>query len=295
MAVSAMPSAPAGDDFARPSMTSAVTVIVPFRNQGDLLMQAARSLQAQRFGQWLALLINDGSGSEAIAKAQALCNRDPRFRLLHAPGAKPAPGPWLARNVGLDASTTRLVAFLDADDLWHPDKLSRQLPLHDRFPNMLTVCGYHRFDATSLQLMETRVPPVGLDFACLLLGNSIPLSTVIVDRDVLIAAGGFYPEHHEDYGLWLRLFAQKSPPNYCCLPSLLMAYRLHAKSVSAARHRSLFAVDGLFRQHLPRRRERWPKLANWVLEQIRSHAGVVRERNWRPQALPEPFHSLLTI
>lgn len=275
-------------------MTAAVTVIVPFRNQGHLLLQAAHSLQTQRFGNWLALLINDGSGPDAIATAEALCQRDQRFQLLHAPAAKSAPGPWLARNVGLEASPTRLVAFLDADDLWHPEKLTKQLPLHDHHANRLTVCGYHRFDAISLQLIETRVPPPKLNFARLLQGNSIPMSTVVVGRDALIAAGGFHPEHHEDYGLWLRLFSQNSPPDYRCLPSPLMAYRLHVKSVSAARHRSLFAVNQLFRQHLPRRRERWPALARWTMERIRNQAGVLQKQQQGLQALPEPFHALIS-
>ena len=78
-------------------------------------------------------------------------------------------------------------------------------------------------------------------------GNSIPLSSVIIDREQLILAKGFNPEHHEDYGLWLRLFNSSSPPDYFCIPEPLLAYRLHAKSLSSNRYRSILAVNKLFK------------------------------------------------
>ena len=97
-----------------------VTVIIPFRNQSDLLEQACRSLREQSQSRWHALLINDGSTLQAVRVAELLCQNDPRFKLLHVANSKHFPGPWLARNVGLHVATSPLVAFLDADDLWHP-------------------------------------------------------------------------------------------------------------------------------------------------------------------------------
>jgi hypothetical protein len=268
-----------------------VTVIVPFRNQGVLLRQACRSLQAQSLTQWQALLVNDGSQRQAVDVAASLCAADARFRLLHVPDPVHFPGPWLARNLGLRSASTRLVAFLDADDLWHPEKLQRQLPLHRQRQPLLSVCSYHRFRADSLTVVETRCPPELLDFGALLRGNPIPCSSVIVDRALLLANGGFQPERHEDYGLWLRLFADAGRPAYLRLSRPLMAYRLQSDSLSAARHRSLLAVHGLFRQHLPRRRERWPALMRWGLERMRGSL-TARLQAGSGEPLPPPFRSL---
>jgi teichuronic acid biosynthesis glycosyltransferase TuaG len=265
-----------------------VTVIVPFRNQGSLLLQACRSLQGQSEPQWQALLVNGGSGKEAVDIAKNLCSSDGRFQLLHVQETTHFPGPWLARNVGLRRASTRLVAFLDADDLWHPHKLQQQLPLHKHHQRLLSVCSYHRFRAESLTLVETRCPPAKLDFAELLQGNPIPCSSVIVDRSLLLENGGFQPERHEDYGLWLRLFAGANRPVYRCLTQHLMAYRVHPNSLSSARHRSLLAVNSLFRQHLPDRHQRWPALLGWGLERIRINLGC-RMQAWGGQPLPDPF------
>ena len=128
-----------------------------------------------------------------------------------------------------------LIAFLDADDLWHPQKLKRQLELHHRESPLLSVCGYYRFNAADLRLREIRVPSKQLNFKTLLAGNTIPLSTVVANRESLLSAGGFHPERHEDYGLWLRLFSMKESPNYLIAwNDLLMAY-LAASSINFLR------------------------------------------------------------
>ena len=271
-------------------MTAQVDVIVPFRNQGAWLRQACASLQRQTMPCWRALLINDQSTPDVVGLAQQLSQAEPRFRLLHLTEPKPAPGPWLARNLGLHSATAPLVSFLDADDLWHPLKLEHQLALHqgEAGQDVLSVCAYHRFDAISLKVEETRTPPPALLRHQLWRGNPIPLSSVIMARPRLLQSGGFRPEHHEDYGLWLRLFHSAHPPRYRCLPKALMAYRLHHQSVSAARYRSILAVNELFRQHMPQRHHRWPALVHWSLE--RSRVALTKRKS---SELPEAFLSLI--
>lgn len=267
----------------------AVTVILPFRNQGRLLAQACASLRRQSLRHWRAVLVDDGSAAEAVTLAMHLCREDGRFQLLQVRDKPPLPGPWLARNLGVKAATSALVAFLDADDLWHPLKLERQLALHRQSPRLLSVCGYHRFRAETLAVVATRTPPPALDFQALLRGNAIPLSSVVVDRDLVLGAGGFRGERHEDFGLWLRLFAAADPPAYACIPEPLMAYRLHRQSLSAARHRSLPAVARLFRQHLPCRRQRWRALARWTLERLSEGDRPWRQGPGATGQLPESF------
>jgi hypothetical protein len=244
-----------------------VSVVVPFRDPGTgmLLQQACRSIEAQRETRWEALLVNDDSSRAARAAAERICERDSRFRLLDVPreSLPHSPGPWLARNLGIAAARAEWIAFLDGDDLWHPAKLRHQLPLHLERGINLSVTGYHRFRGRDLQVVETRRPPAGLTFRRLLHGNVIPLSSVVVARQLL--GSGFRAERHEDYGLWLRLFASDPPPRYGALREPLMAYRLHSGSLSSGRALSLLAVERLFRQHLGSRRQRFAALGLWAL------------------------------
>ena len=166
--------------------------------------------------------------------------------------------------------------------------------LHQQKPCQLSVCGYYRFNGSTLRVTEKRIPPTTLNFRTLLQGNRIPMSSVITDRAMLLNAGGFHPEHHEDYGLWLRLFAAAHPPAYCCLPEPLMAYRLHPHSISAARHRSLLAVNELFRQHIPSRKSRWTAVARWGLDRFCNSHGLLKEQLLgHSQLLPNPFRALI--
>ena len=269
-------------------MTAVVDVVVPFHGNAEWLLQACTSLQRQTMPNWRALLINDGSNIEAGEVARKLSQYDPRFELVHQLQAKPTNGPWLARNLGISIACAPLVAFLDADDIWHPQKLEYQLPLHQGLggARTLSVCAYHRFLDSSNQVLQTRIPPGTMSFNRLLRRNHIPLSSVILDRKLLYGIQTFQPEHHEDYGLWLRLFARKNPPIYRCLQIPLMAYRLHSNSMSARRHRSIFAVNRLFRQYLPHRRQRWPALILWGIEN-----GWISLSKQEALELPSSFRS----
>lgn len=273
-----------------------VTIIIPFRNQGLLLRQACRSVQIQSEVNWRAILINDASRLDSVAVAEDICKLDQRFRLIHVKDTDRCfPGPWRARNLGLHFATTRLVAFLDADDLWHPKKLEKQLYLHQESENLISVCNYYRFNDSDLSIHEIRKPSSLINKRILLSGNNIPLSSVIADRNILLAAGGFKPEKHEDYGLWLRLFLRKDIPQYVCVNQPLMAYRIHGQSISSARYRSIIAVNSLFKQHFPKRDKRSLLLFRWLLNRLLVYAHW---KTWRLSnskvKLPEPFLSLAT-
>lgn len=253
-----------------------VSVVVPFRDRGDLLQQTCASLQRQRLRQWEAILVNDGSGDQTRSLAERIQAADHRFRLLDVSPVQHEPGPWLARNLGIAAAQAPLVAFLDADDLWHPEKLFVQLQLHRDRAIDLSVTGYLRFrdDKRGPRVVEQRTPPGEMRYRRLLAGNALPLSTVIAKRDLLLAAGTrdcgpFRPERHEDYGLWLRLFGRFPQLRYGRLREPLMAYRLHAGSLSAQRWRSHEAVAALLAQHSRHRLEHGLLMTGWFLQRLR--------------------------
>jgi glycosyltransferase involved in cell wall biosynthesis len=109
-----------------PSHDFRVTAIIIFLNEARFLAEAIDSVLGQSFADWELILVDDGStdGSPDIARGYA--ERDPgRIRLLSHPG-RANRGMSASRNLGFAAARGRYVGFLDADDLWLPDKLAEQ-------------------------------------------------------------------------------------------------------------------------------------------------------------------------
>nr|NIQ98622.1 glycosyltransferase [Gemmatimonadales bacterium] len=101
-----------------------ISVILPTRDRPEYLLAAVGSVLAQRVLPTELLVVDDGSGEDAL-EALGPLSKDSKVpsRVLAGPGR----GPAAARNVGLREAAGELVAFLDDDDLWLPQKLEWQL------------------------------------------------------------------------------------------------------------------------------------------------------------------------
>jgi len=123
-----------------PSLNPLVSVITIFFEAERFLDEAIRSVLAQTYEEWELILVDDGStdGGGAIARAHA--NEDPRIRsVTHEHGANR--GMSASRNVGLGEARGDLVAFLDADDVWLPEKLTDQVRLMAENPDVGMLYG----------------------------------------------------------------------------------------------------------------------------------------------------------
>jgi glycosyltransferase involved in cell wall biosynthesis len=193
------------------------------------------------------VVVDDGSRDQTPALVRALAQAAPAetpIRLLR----KENGGPASARNLGIAQTRGELVAFLDADDLWLPAKLSRQCALLSRRAEAAMIYS------DSLYFRDSGIyQPPGLKerhrhggwlFEDLLLeGNLIPNLTAVVRREVLEqlhalrgGAGPFAEDpsviSSEDYELWLQI-AARAPVAY--LPEPLTWYRVHPGSLSMGR------------------------------------------------------------
>jgi glycosyltransferase involved in cell wall biosynthesis len=115
-----------------------VSVVVPVHNGERLLGEAIASVLAQEEDDLEILVVDDGStdGSAAVAEQFS----EP-VRVLRRENG----GPAAARNTGLAAACAEIVAFLDADDLYAPDKLALQLDRLERRPDVEVVIGQRRY------------------------------------------------------------------------------------------------------------------------------------------------------
>src|SRR5450830_1292193 len=103
-----------------PTDAPLVSVILPAYNAQATIGQAVNSVLQQDYANLELLVIDDGS-TDGTVKHPAL--QDPRIRILQQQNA----GPAAARNLGLKHARADLITFIDADDLWLPDKLTAQV------------------------------------------------------------------------------------------------------------------------------------------------------------------------
>ncbi|MFN6338121.1 MAG: glycosyltransferase family 2 protein [Cyanobacteriota bacterium] len=258
-----------------------VSIVCPYRDAAAFLPGLIASVRAQTHPHWELLLIDDGSTDQGASLAAEAGERDPRIRALQAP---PRPvgsrsGPWWPRNQGLALAGAPWVAFIDADDLWHPRKLERQLALHAATGAALSVTGYGRFGDGDPRLIDWRLPPARFGYATLRRVNVIPMLTLLTRRDLL--ADGFQPCPHEDYLRWLDLFRRRPDLRGQTLPELLAFYRLHGGNLTAARWSMPLWTYRVYRRHGAGRAGATARLLPWGWEQA---AAALRSRR-RPLGL----------
>lgn len=214
-------------------MLPRVSVIIPARNAATTLALTLASVQAQTLPQWEALVINDGSTDHTAAIVARMATADPRIRLLQ--GSAQGSSAARARNVGINAAQGRYIAFLDADDLWLPEKLAMQIPMLDQGAP-LVFSAYQRFagpDGTPLGTIPARSTVRHSDA---LDGNPIGCLTAVWDSHHFGRAHMPDVALQEDYAFWLMLL--RSGATAVGLPHVLARYRVAPGSASANKLRA---------------------------------------------------------
>ena len=221
-----------------------VSIVTPFLNAAAFIGEAIDSVLAQTYPHWELLLVDDGSSDGSTAIAQALAAAHPgRIRYLtHAGRANK--GASASRNLATTMARGELIAFLDADDVYRPDKLEAQIPLLDAHPEAGMLYGgteywyswtgrvedgardivWRRFGVTP----DTTIDPPGLLTTFLRDGGTVPcMGSVLARRAAIARVGGWEESFH-----------------HICTDQVF-----HAKM---ALHHPIFVADGCwdrYRQH----------------------------------------------
>lgn len=182
------------------SPASSVSVVIPVRNGALTIAQSIASAVSQSIAPLEILVIDDGSTDDTVAIAQA---GGARVILREAAFGSPSG----ARNAGIAAAKGDWVAFLDADDLWHPGKLEAQLAAAAGHPQAVAVVSEWVRDQGRWPQRTNRGPQDLISYSDLLVMNRFQTSTVLARREALEAIGGFVPflDGVEDWDCWLRL------------------------------------------------------------------------------------------
>jgi glycosyltransferase involved in cell wall biosynthesis len=127
-----------------------------------------------------------------------------------------------ARNAGIEKAASRYIAFLDSDDLWHPQKLEKHIAFMVENGYALSYTHYRYINPEGVEMDKVVSPPSKLDYKEMLKSNQIGCLTAIYDSGIL---GKQYMSltYREDYYLWLKIL--KMVPSAYCLPEVLSYYR----------------------------------------------------------------------
>jgi glycosyltransferase involved in cell wall biosynthesis len=225
-----------------------VSIICPFYNGERFLSEAIDSVLAQDHRDFELLLIDDGSSDRSMRVALDYADRSPdRVRYLQHDGhANRGAAP--SRNLGLEASKSKFVAFIDSDDVWRPGKLSGQLAILEQYPDVGMVCGavnyWRSWDGGADQVMASGEPVGGISRPPATALRLYPLGTavapcpsdVLVRRSVLNEVGGFEDEFigplqlYEDQAFLVKVYL--NTPVYFA-PNIWLDYRIHEESCVA--------------------------------------------------------------
>ncbi len=182
-----------------------VSVVIPTHDRAALVGRALRSVLAQTVGDLEVIVVDDGS-TDGTARVVADWP-DPRVRLVRFDRCR---GVAAARNEGIRQARADLVAFLDSDDEWLPEKLERQLARLEAAtdPRVTTVfCLDYRYTPGWGRIPRSGVVHEGDVFASLLRDWTPHPSLALVRRSALLAVGGFDETlpYDEEQDLWLRM------------------------------------------------------------------------------------------
>jgi glycosyltransferase involved in cell wall biosynthesis len=207
------------------SLQPLVSVVMPAYNAALYLEEAVRSLQAQTYSNLHIIIVNDGSKDNTAEVADRLAAQDSRVQVIHKANA----GVSAARNDAFRAVKGDYVCFLDADDVYLPTKIAKQVQFLEQHPGIdLVYCDNHNADQhLTMTGTTSNLPPVPLKQAFMYRNWFSPLAPML--RNSLVQKVGFFDaglHGGEDWDYWLRCLEYT---NFGHIPEPLGIYRHHPK------------------------------------------------------------------
>jgi glycosyltransferase involved in cell wall biosynthesis len=179
-----------------------VSVIIPTYNRGWVIQEAIDSVLGQDFGDYELIVVDDGSDDNTPAVLAAYGHK---FRVLRQSNN----GVSAARNRGIAAAAGQLVAFLDSDDLWLPQKLSTQVKFFQDHPDAAVIQTQERWIRNGVRVNPKKRHH---KFSGMIFEQSLALclvspSAVMMKKSLFNTVGVFDESLPacEDYDLWLRI------------------------------------------------------------------------------------------
>lgn len=226
-------------------MEDLVSIITPSYNSALYIEETIKSVLAQTYQNWEMLIIDDCSTDntcEIVKKFISTDNRIKLHRLTENSGAA------IARNKALELSKGRFIAYLDADDLWYPKKLERQVTFMKKDNYGFSCTSYEVIaeDGTSKDKFIHMLPCV--DYKRFLTNNLLQTVGIMVDTSIVERSCLIMPNlrRRQDAATWLQIL--KSNNDCYGIDEVLAKYRRVSNSLSSNKFKAIKGVWFLYRE-----------------------------------------------
>lgn len=213
-----------------------VSIITPVYNCESLLEETIKCVLNQTYGNWELLLVDDCSSDNSADVIKKYIKKDKRIKYFKL---KENSGAAIARNYALSQSSGRFIAYLDADDLWKPEKLEKQVKFMLKNDYAFTCTDYEKIDEQGNSLNKIIKIPNKVNYN-LFLRNTI-IQTVGVMVDTLITGKELIVmpniRRRQDAATWCQLL--KAGFDCYEVPECLSYYRVVPNSLSSNKFKAI--------------------------------------------------------
>lgn len=208
-----------------------VSIITPMYKGAAFVGETIESVLAQSYRNWEMIIVDDCSPDEGAGIAQVnKYTSDSRIKLISSKENRGSSG---ARNIALKEAEGQFIAFLDSDDIWHPDFLEKQMQFMAENDAPLVFSSYNRIDEnTKEEILSPFFVPKQVSYKSLLKTCPIFPSTAIYNT--ALTPKIFFNENmgsmRDDYVYWLKML--KNIEVGYGNPEILVDYRMRKSSVT---------------------------------------------------------------
>lgn len=227
-------------------MMDLISIIVPVYNVEKYIIETVKSVEAQTYSEWELLLVEDCSTDDTARLIEAYIREraDSRIRMIRQPSNM---GAARARNRGLAEAKGRYIAYLDADDLWVPGKLERELAFMEETNAAFAFTGYEFANERGEGTGKVVRVPATLSYRQALSNTTIFTTTVMFDTEKIDRKLLEMPDiKSEDTALWWKILRNGYTAHG--LDENLVKYRRIEKSLSSNKLEALRRIWNLYRK-----------------------------------------------
>ena len=218
-----------------------VSVVVPVYNAEKWIEDTILTVKSQTYRNWELILVNDGS-KDASLKIMEQYSSD-RIIIIDEGGNHKAA---YTRNRGVREAKGRFICFIDADDLWSPDKLEKQIDFMLKKDAAFSFTGYEFADADGIGVRKMVHVPDTINYRQALKNTTIFTSTVMFDMTKLTKEDIKMPEvPSEDTATWWKLL--RSGVTGYGLDEMLTLYRRGTGTLSSNKFTAIKRIWNLYR------------------------------------------------
>ena len=234
-----------------------VSIITPLYNAARFIQACSASIKAQTYQNWEHIIVDDASTDGSLSLAQELASADSRIRVVTLSRNK---GAAYARNKATELASGDYIAFLDADDLWHPEKLSKQITFMQKHNCAVSYTSYIQIDDEGNPLGKRINAMPSLTYSKQHKNNYIGNLTGVYNASLIGKISAPSIRKRQDWALWLEAI-KRSSKEALGLQEDLAFYRIREGSMSANKVQLVKYNFKFYNQHLE---YSWFKSAYWL-------------------------------